>query len=192
MEAQENLWLDEYRQGNLEALTRLVDHSRRPLFGFILKMTEGREDAEEIFQETWFRALKNLDSYRNDRFMSWMFRIAHNLIIDRARKAKPVVALEPRDDDAENPIESRLADPGIGPDRQAAGRELGTRLREAINRLPAEQKEVFLMRMEGDVSFKDIAKIQGISINTALGRMHYALAKLKGELAEDYASFVGA
>ncbi|MFH0954289.1 MAG: sigma-70 family RNA polymerase sigma factor [Verrucomicrobiota bacterium] len=189
MDTRESLWLAEYRKGDVEALGKLVEHCRRPLFGFILKMTEGREDADEIFQETWFRAIRSLETYRDNRFLSWLFRIAHNLIIDRARRAKPVAGLAApgEDGDAADPIETRVADKGIGPSAAADGRDLGRRITSAVSRLPPEQRAVFLMRMEGDLPFKDIARIQGTSINTALARMQYALAKLRNELKTDYA-----
>ena len=88
MEEPEKLWLAEYRAGNTSALDKLVEHYRRPLYAFILRMTEGRDDAEEIFQEVWFRAIRHLDSYRQKNFLGWLFRIAHNLVIDTARKQK--------------------------------------------------------------------------------------------------------
>lgn len=191
MDAPENAWLAEYRHGNVEALGRLVEHFRRPLFGFILRMTEGRGDAEEIFQEAWLRAIRSLDSYRERRFLSWMFRIAHNLIIDRARKAKPVVDAAALGAGEEDPIETRVAAPGVSPAVETTGHDLGRRIAQAVGRLPAEQKEVFLMRVEGDLAFKDIAKIQRTSINTALARMQYALKKLRKELKADYRDFAG-
>ena len=192
MEQQENIWLAEYRRGDIDALGKVVEHFRRPLFGFILRMTEGREGADEIFQEVWFRAIRSLDSYREKRFLSWLFRIAHNLIIDRARKAKPVTDLQSATDDPEDAIEARIAAPGIGPATEALGHDLGRRIAVAVGRLPAAQREVFVMRMEGDLPFKDIAKIQRTSINTALARMQYALAKLRNELKGDYRDLAGA
>lgn len=195
MQAPEKVWLAEYRDGNVEALGRLVEHYRRPLFAFILRMTEGREDAEEIFHEVWFRVIRNLHTYRDKRFLSWLFRIAHNLIIDRARKQKPVVDPRPAagsDGSPEDPIETRVAAPGLSPASEAAGHDLGQRIAAAVGQLPGEQREVFLMRTEGDLPFKDIARIQGTSINTALARMQYALAKLRKELETEYTDISGA
>lgn len=191
MESDERTLLAEYRQGNTDALGKLVEHYRRPLFGFILKMTEGREDAEEIFQETWFRAIRALDSYREKRFLSWLFRIAHNLVIDRARRVKPLPAATGVAGDENHAPEERIPDPAMKPDAIAAGRDLGARIAAAIAALPSEQREVFVMRMEGDVPFKDIAKIQRVSINTALARMQYALGKLRERLGGEYETMTG-
>ena len=77
-----------YLGGDANALEPMVEKYKRPLYSFILKMTEGREDTDEIFQETWFRALKNIHKFRHKNFLNWLFRIAHNLVIDRARRNK--------------------------------------------------------------------------------------------------------
>jgi RNA polymerase sigma-70 factor (ECF subfamily) len=183
MEQPDVAWVAEYRRGNAEALGRLVEHYRRPLFGFILRMMEGHVDAEEVFQEVWFRAIKHIDQFREKNFLSWLFRIAHNLIIDRARRARPTV-----DIDGESGEGSRLFSPAVAPDRTVAGKDMGRRIAQAVKALPEEQREVFLMRTEGDIPFKEIAKIQGTSINTALARMQYALTKLRTELQGDYES----
>jgi RNA polymerase sigma-70 factor, ECF subfamily len=191
MESPEKAWLLEYRHGRVDAMGELMEHFRRPLFGFILKMTEGREDAEEIFQEVWLRVIRNQESYQDKKFLSWLFRIAHNLIVDRARKFKPIRDFPSSESDPESEIETRIPSPDISPALQVEGRDLGRRISTAVSRLPQEQKEVFLMRMEGDLPFKEIAKIQGTSINTALARMQYALVKLRDELKTDYRDIAG-
>jgi RNA polymerase sigma-70 factor (ECF subfamily) len=186
MEHPESAWIAAYRAGDADALGRLVEHYRRPLFSFILRMMEGHADAEEVFQETWFRAIKNMDRYAEKSFLSWLFRIAHNLVIDRARRRRPMVDLDAMSEDGERALEQQIASPGVTPDGQVAGRDIGGRIAAALARLPAEQREVFVLRTEADLAFKEIARMQGVSINTALARMQYALAKLRTELAGDY------
>lgn len=188
MEQPEKVWIAEYREGRVEALGLLVDHFRRPLYSFIAKMMDGHVDAEEVFQDVWVRAMANLHRYRDERFLSWLFRIAHNLVIDRARRNKRLVELDrPQDGTDGAALQDRLAGAAPGPADQVAARDLGLRIAAAVRRLPDEQREVFLLRSEGDVPFKEIAKIQGVSINTALARMQYALQKLREELKDDYA-----
>jgi RNA polymerase sigma-70 factor (ECF subfamily) len=184
MEPEVQAWIRDYQAGRLDALDRLIERTRRPLYGFIAKMTGGHADSDEIFQEVWVRALRNLHRYRDDRFLSWLFRIAHNLVIDRARKTSRLVSLDdPAVSDGAPPAE-RLAEPSPDPAAQAALSDWAALIARAVEQLPPEQREVFLLRTEGDVPFKEIARIQNVSINTALARMQYAVRKLRSIVGE--------
>jgi len=183
MEDSYNELLIRYRSGSVQALEQLVERYRKPLFGFILNMISRREEADDVFQEVWFRAIKALDRYRSDRFLSWLFRIARNLVIDRYRSRKELVSLESENADG-LALEDALPDPGRTAAKLAADHDVALRVAAAVASLPEDQKEVFLMRIEGDLTFKEIAKIQGVSINTALARMQYALTKLRVILRE--------
>ncbi|MCK4563119.1 MAG: sigma-70 family RNA polymerase sigma factor [Verrucomicrobia bacterium] len=180
--------INAYLAGDANALEPLVEKYKRPLYSFILKMTEGREDTDEIFQETWFRALKNVHKFKHKNFLNWLFRIAHNLVIDRARRNKRNVSMQSTagGDSDDRTLEDRLPAPGISPAEEVGGTHLGTRIDAAVEMLSPEQKEVFLMRMYANTSFKEIAKIQKCSINTCLARMQYALTKLRSTLKEEY------
>ncbi len=180
--------INAYLGGDANALEPMVEKYKRPLFSFILKMTEGREDTDEIFQETWFRALKNIHKFRHKNFLNWLFRIAHNLVIDRARRNKRIVSMQTAigGDDGAHTLEDHLAAPGISPAEEVGGKGLGIAIDQAVETLSSEQKEVFLMRMYANTSFKEIAKIQKCSINTCLARMQYALTKLRSILKEEY------
>jgi len=175
-----------YLDGDVNALSTLVERYRRPLFSFIIKMTEGRDDADELFQETWVRAIKHIHTYEDRRLCSWLFRIAHNLIIDRARRRKDEISLN-QEDEHERSLSDVLPGGSPTPSDESSNRDLMERIKRAVADLPDDQKVVFLMRMEGQLPFKEIARMQGTSINTALGRMQYALNKLRSTLAEDYA-----
>ncbi|RZO88254.1 MAG: sigma-70 family RNA polymerase sigma factor [Kiritimatiellaceae bacterium] len=179
-----------YKNGEANALEPIIEKYKRPLFSFILKMSEGREDADEIFQEVWFRAIKNIHRFHTGNFLSWLFRIAHNLMIDRARRGWRSVSLQQqRSNDPDSPsYEDQLPASGITPAEEAAGHDIGLRIEAAIDRLAPEQKEVFLMRTYADTPFKEIAKLQRCSINTCLARMQYAVSKLRSLLEADYNS----
>jgi RNA polymerase sigma-70 factor, ECF subfamily len=179
----EQQWLKAYSKGDLAALEQLVEHFRRPLYAFILNMMPRHGDAEEIFQETWLRAIRNLPRYRDKNFIGWLFRIARNLIIDQVRREAKTVA--PLDREGESAIEL-LPDSARGPDQQAASDDLGARIQAALGALAPEQREVFLLRNEAGLSFKEIARLQETTLNTALSRMYYALQKLRPLLQEDY------
>lgn len=185
MELTDKDLLTRYRRGKVEAMAVLIEKYRRSLFGFIINMTQGRDEAEEIFQEVWLRVIRKNDKYKHGNFCGWLVRIAHNVIIDRSRRKKPDLSLDEERDEGYTlgqTIEGRDPGPGI----KLAVSDLGARMAEAVNTLPDEQKEVFLMRVQAELSFKQIAKVQKVSINTALARMQYALGKLRTILGEDY------
>jgi len=191
-EQPEKEWLSAYRKGDVSALSCLVEHYRKPLFAYIYNMLQGRGDAEEIFQEVWLRAIRNFKNYRDQNFGGWLFRIAHNLFIDQIRREKHIVA--PRNEDVtEGEVSTieRFPSRDLTPDRLTEAKDLGTRIQQAIAGLPDDQREVFLMRTEADIAFKQIAEMQGITLNTALARMHYAVQKLRPLLQEDYNQFSG-
>ncbi len=175
--------LERYRSGDCAALDALIERYRRPLYGFILNMTDRPGDADDIFQDVWLRALRSMDGYQERGFMSWLVRIARNLMIDRFRKRRPEVSFE-QENDRGGSLEHAVPDPGPGPGDEFAAGEVALCIRNAVENLPVEQKEVFLMRVEAELPFKEIAVIQGVSISTALARMQYALAKLRSKLAE--------
>jgi len=174
-----------YRRGDVSALETLVQRYKRQLFGYILNMTGNAGDADEIFQEAWFKVIRKIHLYRHKNFFGWLVRITHNVVIDRARRQKPNVSLDAESDEGTS-ISSTLADSGPSPRAGVGNEDLGQKIAEAVATLPAEQKEVFLLRTQAELPFKEIAKIQGTSINTALARMQYALAKLRVPLKECY------
>jgi RNA polymerase sigma-70 factor (ECF subfamily) len=180
--------LNRYREGDTAALGVLVEKYRRPLFGFIANMTRNGADADDVFQEVWFRAIRKLALYRQQNFGGWLMRIAHNIVIDHARRRKGTCRLDAGsgDGDGGGSLAAVLPASGPNPAGQAQDCELGRRITEAVAALPPEQKAVFLMRVEMDLPFREIAGIQQVSINTALARMHYAVGKLRSLLKDDY------
>jgi RNA polymerase sigma-70 factor (ECF subfamily) len=187
MESSDHELLKQYRRGRVDALEALVDKYRRPLYSFILNMTEGRDDADEIFQEVWLRVIRKIGLYRDKNFFGWLVRITRNLIIDRARRRKPSLSLDADPEDGHSLMETVEGD-GPTPADRLGDDDIGRRIKEAVHSLPDEQKEVFLMRVNAELPFKEIARLQKVSINTALARMHYALAKLRPLLQVEYAA----
>ena len=174
-----------YRKGDAEALDTLVRRYKKQLFGFIINMMEGGGDADEIFQEVWFKAIRKIDQYREKNFLAWLIRIARNTIIDRWRAGRKFVRQNETAHDA-TPVVEQIADGLPDPGRNASARDLGRRISDAIALLPVEQREVVTMRVYSELQFKEIARVQGVSINTALARMQYGLAKLRETLQDDY------
>ena len=175
-----------YRKGDTGALARLVDRYRIKLFAFILGMAGRTDDADDIFQEVWFRAIDKIEKYKDKNFLAWLTRFAHNLIIDRWRGRKDCVSFDATVEEGGSDFSDRLAGSAATPDREAESSDAMKCISDAVAALPPEQREVFLMRMKEDLSFKEIADIQGVSISTSLARMQYGLAKLRSLLGDEH------
>jgi len=172
-----------HNRGDEAAFAELMRRHGPPLIKYLRGMLgSDSPDADDIFQETWLRMINNGTKWNGGSFKAWMTTIARNLAIDIIRRRKPALSL-----DAENEDGSKLAD--IIHDNQPTASEQITsaetehEIIAAVNSLPDDQKEVFLMRTAEGITFKEISETLGISINTALGRMHYAIGKLKKTLA---------
>jgi RNA polymerase sigma-70 factor, ECF subfamily len=177
-----------YREGDVRAFEVLVTRHRKPVFNFILRFVRDTAQAEDVTQETFLRLVKGADAYeRQAKFTTWLYTIARNLCVDAARRGKHRKAASldaPIDDDAGASLLDLVPDGGAGVDRQAQSRELGLRLRQAIESLPDEQREIFLLREVADLQFNEIAAVVGCPENTVKSRMRYALEKLREALEE--------
>ena len=186
MEDSDEDLLDRYKSGDVGALAILVERYRRQLFSFILRMAPSAADADEIFQDVWLRVIRKAGAYRRDCFRGWVYRIAHNLLIDHSRRQKITVDPSVPGDDGQNGTwVDNLPARERSPAAAAQGNEVQARIQLAVSQLSPDQREVFLMRVEGDIPFREIARSQGVSINTALARMHYAVCKLRKLLHEE-------
>jgi len=189
-EVADNLLLEQFRRGDREALAVLVARHRKPLYGMLVVMSGNGPEADELFQETWFRVLRKINTYRIDNFRAWLLRIGHNLVIDRQRSRRNLVSLDApasgTDDESGGALLDTLPDDTPGPDKKLINRELNIRMAAAVARLTVEQKEVFLLRVQENMTFREIAVLHGVSINTTLSRMQYAIDKLRKELHDEY------
>lgn len=190
--------LDRFRRGDARAFEELMRRHRTPLFNFILRSVRHRDTAEEILQDTWMRIIQGApDFQRAAKFSTWAYTVARNLCIDHARKAAlrrhPSLDQSPQDRNDGPTLGESVSDSRPQVDREAISKELQVRLLEAISALPADQREVFLLREYADLPFKEIAAIVGAPENTVKSRMRYALERLQNALAdyEDYARALG-
>ncbi len=181
-----------YINGNEEAFEVLLKNHKRKIYGYIYKMVKDSELAEDLFQDTFIKVIHTLkqDKYNEEgKFLPWVMRIAHNLIIDYFRKANrmPMAGRKKRsggdDEDFDIFRNIKISDKNI--QDHIIEEQILNDVKKLIEYLPADQKEVLVMRHYQDMSFKDIAETTGISINTALGRMRYALINLR-KLVKDH------
>lgn len=173
-----------YIQGEENAFSHLVSRHKDKAYTTIYLIVKDRDLAEDILQDTFIKAIHTLKSGRYNeegKFAPWIVRIAHNLSIDHFRKAKryPHHTLEERGN-ITNSLD--FSEDSIEKDKITADNI--NKLRALVDQLPENQKEVLRMRHYAGMSFKDIAETTGVSINTALGRMRYALINLKKEMEE--------
>ena len=174
-------------RGDSRAVEVLVRRYRQVLYSFLMYMVHNRTEADDLFQETWIRAMAALPRYNHrSRFRSWLFRIANNLAIDLRRRSRPTTSLDAAPQDG-SPLLDRLEGTAESPRLGIERRELNAALRAAVAQLPDSQREVFLLRTTAGLPFREIARIQRTSVNTALGRMHYAVLKLRDTLREEHA-----
>ena len=176
----DNELLNVYQSGNECALTVLVDRHRQRVFDYINMMVKDRDLADDIFQETFMKAIVTIQQGRyteNGRFQAWLTRIAHNLIIDFFRQCKNENCVS--NDDVEYDLfnDVKLSETTI--EMKMVKDQTLDDVRLLVENLPQNQKEVVYMRYYQELSFKEIAEATGVSINTALGRMRYALLNLR-------------
>ena len=171
--------VNNYISGNESALSILIERHKQRIYSFIYSKVFDRDASEDIFQDTFIkviRTLKNGKYNEEGKFLPWVMRIAHNLVIDHFRKGNRMPKFE---DNGEFSIFSVISDGNLNAERKLIKSQVEDDLRNIIQELPEDQKEVLVMRMYKDMSFKEISDKTGVSINTALGRMRYALINLR-------------
>lgn len=173
------LLVKNYMAGDENSLAILINRHQSKIYGFIYSKMPDRDVADDIFQDTFIKVIKTLKlkSYNEEgKFLPWVMRIAHNLIVDHFRKNKKMPMLRETE---EFSIFSILTDSSLNVESRNISETIEKDLQKIIKELPADQKEVLLMRIYQDLSFNEIAELTGVSINTALGRMRYALLNLR-------------
>ena len=187
----DDLLVSLYLEGNNSAFDVLLNRHKDRLFNYIFFIVRSKEVAEDIFQETFVKAIVTLQQgrYTNDgKFAAWITRIAHNLVIDQFRIERNENTVSNDETEVDLLNDARLAEGTV--ENRMVNEQVLKDVRMLIDELPDCQREVVFMRYYQDMSFKDIADITGVSINTALGRMRYAILNMRRIAAEKNISLV--
>ena len=179
--------LAEFQQGDAGAFERLLRRHRGPLYTFFVRMLGDRARAEDLAQETFLRIVKGSASWEHRaRFQTWLYTIARNLCVDASRRERfrRAESLDAQEGE-EGPLVDAVASDGATPDRAAQSARLRPLLQRALLTLPAEQREVFVLREQAGLPFKEIAELVSANENTVKSRMRYALEGLRKSLASE-------
>lgn len=177
--------VQDYINGNERALEMLIKRHKLKIYNFIYSKVFDRDTAEDIFQETFIKVIRTLKRgvYNEEgKFLPWVMRIAHNLVIDFFRKNNRIPTFDNSD---EFDIFQLIGDGNPTAEKVMIEEQVVEDLQNLIVKLPEDQKDVLTMRLYKDMSFKEIAESTGVSINTALGRMRYAIINLRKLIEEN-------
>ena len=168
-----------YREGDASCFEVLLERYQAKVYGYIFSVVKDKDTADDIFQDTFYKVIVTLqsDQYKDEnKFVHWVMRIAHNLIVDHFRRNNkmPLVPNRPDSDVLDN-----LRFPDDNAEHVMMKKQTSQNIRRLVKMLPPEQRRVVILRHYGHCDFKDIAARTGVSINTALGRMRYAIINLR-------------
>ena len=178
-----------YKEGDYSCFEILLSRYQSKVYGYIFSVVKDKDIADDIFQETFYKVIYTINSgyYKDEnKFIHWVMRIAHNLIVDYFRRVgkMPLVPNRP-DRDVVDTL--RLHDENV--EKQIMRKQTSSNIRKLIKKLPPEQRRVVILRHYGRLDFKEIAERTNVSINTALGRMRYAIINLR-RLAKEYNMYI--
>ena len=185
MSLSDSTLITQFTSGNSQSFSILVDRYQKRVYGFIFSKVKDAELADDVFQDTFVKVIKNLrlGKYKDEgRFLSWVMRIAHNIIMDHFRKINRLPKHESKHEDLD--VLDRLVEQSTSIEDLMIETQIHADLSLLIDELPQTQKEVLRMRLFQEMSFKDIGEQTGVSINTALGRMRYAVLNLRKLIEE--------
>lgn len=177
--------ITEYLKGSETSLEKLIKRHQLQIFNFINSKVNDRDKSEDIFQDTFIKVIRTLKngSYNEEgKFLPWVMRIAHNLVIDHFRKNSRIPIIENKE---EFDIFQFLSDTTPNAEVALVQEQVLKDIQNLVDELPEDQKEVLIMRLYRDMSFKEIAENTNVSINTALGRMRYAIINLRKMISDN-------
>ena len=170
-----------YVNGNNKAFDLLLSRTQSKLFSYILFVVRDRDRADDVFQETFVKAIAKLHEGRyttSGKFLAWLMRIAHNVIMDNYRENRSKGTVDVAgDNDLSNISSESLLDSNI--ESEYVNTQVLSDVKKMMNMLPTAQREVVFMRYYQNMAFKEIAEVTGVSINSSLGRMRYALLNMR-------------
>ena len=170
-----------YIEGNNRAFDLLLQRTQSKLFSYILFVVRDHDKAEDVFQETFVKVITKLNQRKytvSGKFSAWLMRIAHNVIMDNFREQRSQNIVEPtQGNDLSNLSSKDLLDTNV--ENRYVNEQILSDVKKMMNLLPPTQREVVVMRFYQDMSFKEIAETTGVSINTSLGRMRYAVLNMR-------------
>jgi len=179
--------LGRYARGNAAAFEVLYRRHEMRIWRYLERNLGNRATAEELMQEVWFAVARDAVRYQpTARFTTWLFTIARNRMIDSNRVSRRQVSLEAVGYEAESVLAQLTTEPSVGPLAAAVVRDQATALSQALGQLPPEQRDAFLLQIEGDLSIEEVATITRSSFETTKSRLRYARTKLR-ELLSEYA-----
>jgi len=178
-----------YINGNESALSTLIHRHKKQIFSHIMQLVKNKAVAEDVFQDTFIKVINTLKkgNYKEEgKFLPWVMRISHNLVMDHFRREQrvPTISANGSKDGKEFDIFSVIGIYDKNREQEIIEKQIEKDIRKLIDALPDEQKEVLMMRHYFDMSFKEISEQTNVSINTALGRMRYALINLRKMIEE--------
>ena len=185
----DNELITRYREGDASCFEVLLERYQAKVYGYIFSVVKDKETADDIFQDTFYKVIVtiNSDQYKDEnKFVHWVMRIAHNLIVDHFRRNNkmPLVPNRPESDLLDN-----IKFPDDNAEHVIMKKQTSQNIRKLVKMLPPEQRRVVILRHYGHCDFKDIAARTGVSINTALGRMRYAIINLR-RLAKEHNMYI--
>ncbi len=174
-----------YGRGDAAAFDVLYRRHEMRVWRYLERNVRNRATADELMQEVWFAVARDAVRYEPAaRFTTWLFQIAHNRMIDSLRKSRRQVSLESLGYEADAVVQQLTANPGAGPLAAAVAQDQAGALIRALEKLPDEQREAFLLQVEGELSVEEIAAITGSAFETIKSRLRYARTKLRELLRE--------
>jgi RNA polymerase sigma-70 factor (ECF subfamily) len=197
-DATDEMLMVRYQRGDRHAFATLVHRYETPIYNFVIRQLRLASLAEDVTQDVFLRVVQKASEFKHEaRFSTWLYTIARNLCIDELRKAShrrhPSLDHPPRGAADGRPLGDSVATshPSASAERAAAGAEVASSIVRAVDALPDEQREVFLLREIGNLPFKEIAAVTGVGENTVKSRMRYALDRLQ-EALSDFEEFARA